>query len=133
MEKILPRISKNPLLNKSAWVAVFVTIIAFLVSGLINPVQLSVAAIMSVAFITTLITVLVVAELVDFLSVGKVDRYLVQNVVGALIVSLFLSTVLGVVGITSFSGAVNLMSGVAVLVGSFLLFYVGTYIERKAL
>lgn len=126
---MLPKISKNPILSKSVWVGIFTTILTFLVSGLISLTSLTGNQIMSAGFIITLIVVFAIAEIVDMLGGNKLSRYVMQNLVGAILVALLLGTVLSFAGITSL--ALNIASGIGVLVGTVILFYIGAFVIKK--
>ncbi len=131
-EAVLPKIAaRNPVLNKSVWVGIFATIVAFLITGAINLTSLSSSQVMSEGFFATLITVFVLAEVVDMLAGNGFSRYVLQNLLGSILVALLLGTVLQLVGITAI--AMNMASGLAVLVGTTLLFYIGALFERKFL
>ena len=126
---MLPKISKNPILSKSVWVGIFTTILTFLVSGLISLTSLTGNQIMSAGFIITLIVVFAIAEIVDTLGGNKLSRYVMQNLVGSILVALLLGTVLSFAGITSL--ALNIASGIGVLVGTVILFYIGAFVIKK--
>ncbi len=126
---MLPKISKNPILSKSVWVGIFTTILAFFVSGLISLTSLTRNQIMSAGFFITLIVVFAIAEIVDTLGGNKLSRYVMQNLVGSILVALLLGTVLSFAGITSL--ALNIASGIGVLVGTVILFYIGAFVIKK--
>jgi hypothetical protein len=128
-EELLPRISKNPVLSKSVWVGIFTTILAYLVSGAITLVKLTSGQIMSTGFFATLVIIFIIAEAIDLLNGNKYTRYLMQNVLGALLVAMLLGTVLSFIGITSI--ALNIASGLGILIGTTALFYIGAYFVKK--
>ncbi len=128
-EPLLPRIGRNPILSKSIWVGIFATIVAFLISGAINLTSLSSSQVMSGGFFATLITVFVIAEIVDVLAGSKFSRYVLQNLFGSILVALLLGTVLQWIGITTLT--MNIVSGIGVLVGTILLFYIGALVIKK--
>jgi len=131
-EAVLPKIAaRNPILNKSVWVGIFATFVALFFAGAINLTSLTANQIMSGGFFATLFTVFVLAEVVDMLAGNGLSRYVLQNALGSVLVALFLGTVLQLVGVTAI--AMNMASGLAVLVGTTLLFYIGALIERKFL
>jgi hypothetical protein len=129
---VLPKVARDPILNKSVWVAIFITILAFLDASLIALTSLTGQGVSSVGFFTTLFVVFIVAEIVDVLAGSNYKRYVLQNLLGAILVALLMASVLGLVGITSLS-SINLLSGLGVLVGSGILFYIGAWIEKKFL
>lgn len=128
-EPILPKISRDPIMSKSVWAGIFTTILAFLVSGVINLTSLTANQIMSAGFLMTLIFIFVIAEIVDVLEGNKLSRYIMQNLVGAILVALLLGTVLSFVGVTTLT--LNIVSGLGVLIGTVALFYIGVWFIKK--
>lgn len=128
-EELLPRISKNPVLSKSVWVGIFTTILAYLVSGAITLVKLTSGQIMSTGFFSTLILIFIIAEIVDLVNGNKYSRYLMQNILGALLVAMLLGTVLSFIGVTAIT--LNIVSGLGILIGTTALFFAGAWFVKK--
>lgn len=131
MKTELPQISKNPLLNKSVWIGVFVTILTYAGLGLIQLSNLSLGTgvISTTGFLTTLVVVLIVNLIYDHLVSNK-HYYWAQDIIASFLIALLLPIILGFMGIASIS-TLSVWTAVGTFISVLILQYAGIWVARE--
>lgn len=132
MKSKLPSITKNSVLDKSIWVGLFVSILAYLGLGLVGLVSYAsgIGLFMTSVFLITAVVVIVVNLLYDYIQSDGKKYYTEHDIVAGIFVALLLPLIDGFFGITSIS-TLSLMTFVGTLVSVIALEFVGIEITRR--
>jgi uncharacterized protein YqgC (DUF456 family) len=134
MKSKFPSITKNSVLDKSIWVGLIVSILAYLGLGLVGLVSYAsgVGLFLTSVFLITAVVVIVINLLYDYVQSGGKKYYTTHDIVAGVLVAILLPLLDGFFGVTSVS-SLNLVTFIGTLISVIILEWVGIEIARKVL